>query len=268
MVKLHFIRLAYVLGIMVLWVNIIKAQQEVYFFRESNQGSFYDSGLAFKSGNSFIEQAGSTMDKIPVELSIPAYQGKHSLRINWISRAGGDWSALIIAPGFPFLDLSNLDTLSIAFFSKEGLEKTNMPYLFFEGAPGNTKSKKFQLSSYVSSLSAEKWQVISIPISQLKAETIGTPLQWNQIKAVILGQNTADNAPHNLLVDEVKAFKATDMVQGVPGVVKSFSARSYPAHIALHWEIPVNPAPALFKILRSTDQWKTFISIAIKSVQF
>ena len=108
MVKLFFGRLAYVLGIIFLWVSSVKAQQDVYFFRESNQGSFYDSGLAFKSGNSYIEQAGSTNDKLPVESSLPAYQGKHSLRINWISRAGGDWSALIIAPGIPFHILSNV----------------------------------------------------------------------------------------------------------------------------------------------------------------
>jgi hypothetical protein len=265
MVKLFFGRLAYVLGIIFLWVSSVKAQQDVYFFRESNQGSFYDSGLAFKSGNSYIEQAGSTNDKLPVESSLPAYQGKHSLRINWISRVGGDWSALIISPGFPYLDLSNLDTLSMAFYSKEGLEKSNMPYLFFEGAPGNTKSKKFQLSLFVSSLPAEKWQVISIPIAQLKAETAGTALQWNQIKAVILGQNTADNTPHYLLVDEVRAFKANDVVQVVPSAVKSFRARSYPAHIALHWEIPVNPAPALFKILRSADQWKSFVQLPLIS---
>ena len=93
MVKLLFGRLAYCLALMIIGWAPLLAQQEVYFFRESNQGSFYDSGLAFKSGNSYIEQAGSTNDKIPVELSIPAYQGKHSLRLQWISRTGGDWSA-------------------------------------------------------------------------------------------------------------------------------------------------------------------------------
>ncbi len=127
MVKLHVCRLAYVLAGTLFATGILNAQQEVYFFRESNQGSFYDSGLAFKSGSSYIEQAGSTNDKIPVEFTLPAYQGKHSLRINWISRPGGDWSALIIAPGFPFLDLSQLDTLSFALYAKEGLEKSNMP---------------------------------------------------------------------------------------------------------------------------------------------
>ncbi|MFN6063245.1 MAG: hypothetical protein ACK49K_08150, partial [Bacteroidota bacterium] len=121
MVKLLFGRLAYCLALIIFGWAPLLAQQEVYFFRESNQGSFYDAGLAFKSGNSYIEQAGSTNDKIPLELSIPAYQGKHSLRIQWISRAGGDWSALIIAPGFPFLDLIKMDTLSFGLFSFFGL---------------------------------------------------------------------------------------------------------------------------------------------------
>ena len=265
MVKLLFGRLAYCLALMIFGWAPLLAQQEVYFFRESNQGSFYDSGLAFKSGNSYIEQAGSTNDKIPVELSIPAYQGKHSLRIQWISRAGGDWSALIIAPGFPFLDLSKMDTLSFALFSKNGLDKANMPYLFFEGAPGNTKSKKFQLSHFVQSLPAEKWQLVNIPIATLKAETAGSSLQWNQIKAVIFGQNTADNSTHVLLVDEVKAFKAATFIEDIPAIVTSFRVKSYPAHIALHWKIPANPAPAQFKILRSADQWKTFTQLPLIS---
>jgi len=263
MVKLHVCRLAYVLAGTLFATGILNAQQEVYFFRESNQGSFYDSGLAFKSGSSYIEQAGSTNDKIPVEFTLPAYQGKHSLRINWISRPGGDWSALIIAPGFPFLDLSQLDTLSFALYAKEGLEKSNMPYLFFEGAPGNTKSKKFLLSTFVSSLPAERWQLVSIPLNLLKAETAGTPLQWNQIKAVILGQNSPDNAVHTLLIDEVKAFRAVPFSQEIPEPVKNVSIKAYPAHIALHWQIPVNPVPANYKILRSTDQWKSYIQLPL-----
>ncbi len=265
MVKLLFGRLAYCLALIIFGWAPLLAQQEVYFFRESNQGSFYDSGLAFKSGNSYIEQAGSTNDKIPVEFSIPAYQGKHSLRIQWISRAGGDWSALIIAPGFPFLDLSKMDTLSFALFSKNGLDKANMPYLFFEGAPGNTKSKKFPLSQFVQSLPAEKWQLVNIPIATLKAETAGSSLQWNQIKAVIFGQNTADNSTHVLLVDELKAFKAATFIEEIPAIVTSFRTKSYPAHIALHWKIPANPVPAQFKILRSADQWKTFSQLPLIS---
>jgi hypothetical protein len=265
MVKLLFGRLAYCLSLILIGLAPLLAQQEVYFFRESNQGSFYDAGLAFKSGNSYIEQAGSTNDKIPVEFSIPAYQGKHSLRIQWISRAGGDWSALIIAPGFPFLDLSKMDTLSFALFSKNGLDKANMPYLFFEGAPGNTKSKKFQLSQFVQSLPAEKWQLVNIPIATLKAENAGSSLQWNQIKAVIFGQNTADNSTHVLLVDEVKAFKAATFIEDIPAIVTSFRTKSYPAHIALHWKIPTNPAPAQFKILRSADQWKSFTQLPLIS---
>jgi hypothetical protein len=265
MAKHLFCRLVYASGLLFFLHGTLRAQEEVFFFRESNQGTYYDSGLAFKSGSSFIEQAGATNDKIPIERSLPAYQGNHSLRINWVSREGGDWSALIIAPGFPFLDLNRLDTLSMAIFSKDGLDKSKMPFLFFEGAPGNTKSKKFQLSRFISDLPAQKWLVVSIPLSVLKEETAGTSLQWNQIKAVILGQNTADNEPHLWLIDEVKAFKARDKVDGIPPIVSSLRTKSYPAHIALHWQIPENPAPESFKILRSTDQWKSFVSLPIIS---
>jgi hypothetical protein len=264
MIKLLFGRLAYVLsGLFLFHTGYLFSQQEVYFFRESNQGSYYDSGLAFKSGNSFIEQAGATNDKIPVEFALPAYQGKHSLRINWISRVGGDWSALIIAPGFPFLDLSKLDTLSFAVYSKRGLAKANMPYLYFEGAPGTTKSKKFLLSTFIDSLPAEKWQLVSISIDWLKAETAGTTLQWNQIKAVILGQNIADNEANVLLVDEVKAFKAVPFLLEIPDPVKNVRIKAYPVHLALHWQIPVNPVPAQYKILRSSDQWKSYTQLPL-----
>ena len=47
--------------------------QEVFFFRDSNNPGYYDTGLAFKTTPSSIEQTGPSGDKIPT--SSTAYFG-------------------------------------------------------------------------------------------------------------------------------------------------------------------------------------------------
>ncbi|MBK8877423.1 MAG: hypothetical protein IPN74_02375 [Haliscomenobacter sp.] len=137
------------------------AGQEVFFFRDSNNPGYYDSGLAFKTAPSAIEQTNG--DKIPT--SATAFQGNNSLRIKWTSRSGGDWSALVIAPGFPFQNITTSDTLSFWAYAPNGLQKIHWPYIFMEGAPGSTKSKKYPLSDYTGDLPAQGWAQVKIPLS-------------------------------------------------------------------------------------------------------
>ena len=85
--------------------------QDGVFFSNAVQSGYYDSGLAFKSGNSLLRQGGPSGDKI-ITVQSPVYGGRNALDISWTSNSGGDWSALVIAPGFAFQDITDQDYLS------------------------------------------------------------------------------------------------------------------------------------------------------------
>jgi hypothetical protein len=228
--------------------------QEVYFFNDSNNPGYYDTGLAFKSGNSFLEQTGSSGDKIPTDAT--AFQGRNSLRLRWISRSGGDWSALVIAPGFPFLDISNTDTLAFWAYAPNGLIKSDWPNLFLEGAPGATKSRKYNLATFAPTLEPKVWTQIKMPLSIFFTDPNQTAINFKQIKAIIFGQNGADAQEHTLLIDEVRTFKASSASTLL--TPQQLRATGYDSHIELSWKNLGNYGGTTFRVYRSLDEGKTF----------
>lgn len=228
--------------------------QEVYFFSDSNNPGYYDTGLAFKSGTSFLEQTGSSGDKLPTDGT--AFQGRNSLRLRWNSRSGGDWSALVIAPGFPFQDISNTDTLAFWAYAPNGLNKADWPNIFLEGAPGSTKSRKYNIGNYAPGLDAKIWTQVKIPLSVMTRDPNQTGINFKQIKAIIFGQNAADAQEHTLLIDEVRTYRASSTAN--LSVPEQFRAKGYDSHIELRWKNSGNSGGTAFRVYRSLDEGQTF----------
>ncbi len=228
--------------------------QEVYFFSDSNNPGYYDTGLAFKSGASFLEQTGSSGDKLPTDGT--AFQGRNSLRLRWNSRSGGDWSALVIAPGFPFQDISNTDTLAFWAYAPNGLNKADWPNIFLEGAPGSTKSRKYNIGNYAPGLDAKIWTQVKIPLSVMTRDPNQTGINFKQIKAIIFGQNAADAQEHTLLIDEVRTYRASSTAN--LSVPEQFRAKGYDSHIELRWKNSGNSGGTAFRVYRSLDEGQTF----------
>lgn len=231
--------------------------QDVYFFSDSNNPGYYDTGLAFKSGNSYIEQAGSSGDKIPTDAI--AFQGRNSLRLRWVSRSGGDWSALVIAPGFPFQDITSSDTLAFWAFAPNGLNQADWPNIFMEGAPGATKSNKYSLSKFASSLTPGVWTAIKVPLKVFFSDPNQTGIVFKQIKAIIFGQAANDGQEHTLLIDEVRTYRATATSTLVSP--EQLRAKGYDSHIELRWKNTGINLPTAYRIYRSIDDGKTFSAI-------
>lgn len=231
--------------------------QEVYFFSDSNNPGYYDTGLAFKSGSSFLEQTGSSGDKLPTDGT--AFQGRNSLRLRWNSRSGGDWSALVIAPGFPFQDISNTDTLAFWVYAPNGLNKGDWPNIFLEGAPGSTKSRKYNIGNYAPGLDAKIWTQVKIPLSVMTTDPNQTGINFKQIKAIIFGQNAADAQEHTLLIDEVRTYRASATANLL--APEQFRAKGYDSHIELRWKNIGNSGGTAFRVYRSLDEGQTFTLI-------
>ncbi len=236
------------LNIVVLCICITTSiqSQSVYFFRDSDNPGFYDTGLAFKTAPSTIEQTGPSGDKIPTQTT--AYAGTNSLRLRWTSRSGGDWSALIIAPGFPFQDIRNTDTLAFWAYAPTGLAKDVMPFIFMEGTPGATKSRKYNLSNYTDAIPAQIWTQIKIPLSVFFNDPNQTTISFNQIKAIIFGQNAADAVEHTLYIDEVRTFRSAG---GVPNPPTNLRAFGYDSHVELRWQKSTGTGLGGYRLYRS-----------------
>ena len=206
--------------------------QTVWFFRDGTNPGFYDSGLAFKTSPSTIEQAGASGDKIPTNVGT-FFQGTNSLKLRWTSQSGGDWSALIIAPGFPSQDISQTDSISFMAFAPSGLTKGAMPKIFMECAPGNTKTKKYNLSDYNNDIPAGIWTEVRVPLNIFFTDAGNSNVDFSKAKAIILGQNVADGTEHIVYIDNVRTYKSG--VASALTAPSNLSVVGYDSHSELKW---------------------------------
>ncbi len=221
--------------------------QSVYFFRDSDKPNYYDSGLAFKTAPSFIEQVGPSGDKIPTESNI-VLEGSNSLKIKWNSKPSGNWDALVIAPGFPFQNITQTDTLAFWVYSPTGLSKDLLPNIYMEGAPGATKSKKYALSDYTADIPAQSWLQIKIPLRIFFNDPNQTNINFSQIKAIIFGQRIADGEDHTLYIDEVRTYRSSAVIPSPPTDLRAFG---YDSHAELRWKNPNPTGLAGYRIYRA-----------------
>ena len=205
----------------------------VYFFKDGNNPGFYDSGLAFKTAPSVLEQAGTSGDKIPTS-NVVVFEGNNSLKIHWTSKSGGDWTTYIIAPGFPFQNIAVTDSLSMMVFAPDGLSKSAMPKIFMEVAPNTSKSKKYNLGDYNNDIPANVWTEIRFPLHVFFNDPGNSALDFKRTKAIILTQNTADNIDHLIYVDNVKTYKP-DTVAVALTPPANLTAQGYDSHVELRW---------------------------------
>ncbi|GAB4425923.1 MAG: hypothetical protein OHK0039_43760 [Bacteroidia bacterium] len=232
--------------------------QPAYFFRDSDDPRYYDSGLAFPTAPSTLAQAGPSGDKIPVEADAAAFQGENSLRLTWTSRPGGNWSALVIAPGFPFQNITGSDMLSFWVYSEQGMPRGSLPRISMEGAPGATKSRAYSLKNYTDDIPAQTWTEIQVPLSVFFNDPDQTNIQFSQVKAIIFGQDSADQTTHTLLIDDVKTY-ATASASDPLAAPTGFEAAGYDSHVELRWLANAEPYLDGYRLYVSRDSGQTFV---------
>ncbi len=244
----------FVIAALLLCSTTCFSQNVASFFTDSNNDSYYDTGLAFFTPPSSIEQSGPAgfMDKIPVSTTFKK-NGANSLKISWTSNPSGDWSALAIAPGWIFQDISQLDTLSFWLFSEQVIEHDQLPTIFMEGAPGVTKSNKVPLSDFMpDGIPQGEWIRAKIPLTVFFDDPNQTNIDFTQIKAIIFGQGQADAMPHTFYVDDILAYN-NDQIQ-LPTTPDGFTVLGeYERHAELDWNPLTANGLTGYNIYRSVD---------------
>lgn len=194
----------------------------ITLFENSTNDRFHDQSWSFKSGGSTLVQehwegpAIPNGDKLPA-VTTPVKSAPNALKLQWKSVEGGDWGALVASPGWTVHDVRTMNNFHIWVNSPVAMTAAEMPKLFFEASAGNpNKSGKIDMGNYLSSLPANTWTEVIIPLADFWAADAAFVSQ-EFVKGLFFGQNAADNVEHTLFVDDLSFKKVVH-----PAPVKLF----------------------------------------------
>jgi len=235
--------------------------QEVWFFSEGTDLTFYDQGIVDVNnlGESTFEYThppGGPQwnDKIPC--STDAYSGSSSLKFNYSSSENGNWKVKIFRNDWGTADLTGLDTLSFFLYSAEGMPSGALPLLgFIALEKDGTKELASQLFSLVGineDVPPAEWTRVVLALDEVIGDAANSQLDFSRTKAVVFNQSESDNSSRIFLADDVVAFKSLGEIP----VPLDFTVTGYDSHVDLRW---TNPASNLSYIISASfDGGATF----------
>ncbi len=235
--------------------------QEVYFFSEGSDNTYYDQGIVDVAnlGTSSFEHTyppgfPQYNDKIPC--STTSYKGATSLKFNYTSAAAGNWKVSIYRSGWTTADLSGLDSLSFYVYSDSELPNTALPLIGLraarKGSTAEVSSSLYKLSDYNTTIPAGHWMRVKFPLSAVTGDSNNSELDYTVVKGVIFSQSEYNNSSRIILIDEITAFKSIAVVPPVT----VFSATGYDSHAELNWVFPVNGLS--YRIYASFDSGQSY----------
>jgi hypothetical protein len=243
-------------------LSLLGNAQEVWFFSEGTDNTFYDQGIVDigNLGGSLFEHTfppglPQYNDKVPC--SINAYKGSTSLKFNYISAANGNWKVSIFRNGWTSVDLSVIDSLSLWIYSSVEVPSSGLPLIGLvalkTGGTSDVSSKLYRLSDYNAGIPASKWTRITFPIKSIKNDSGNSMLNFAAVKGVIFNQSETNSTARTIYVDEITAFKS---IETVPPV-SSLSATGYDSHAEITWTRPMENLT--YRIYASFDGGKSFV---------
>ena len=233
--------------------------QTYLYFQDSPATDYWDFSWMELTAPSELERLGTELRKFPVESVLPAHQGVNSLRLKWLSKAGGGWFAIAAGSNWTEKNISSTDTLMFWLYSVEGITANNLPKVFMEDVT-NKKSTFHLLTPWIADLDPGVWNRVAIPMSEFFNAADGT--DFTKIKTIGFTQNASDGVQHTLLIDDMRVFKGDGTFPPASkpsGVV----ATGYENHIEISWSL--NPETSLngYEIDRSLDGGNTFTIIKV-----
>jgi len=235
--------------------------QEVTFFSEGTDDTYYDQGLVDVAnlGESTFEYtyppgAPQYNDKVPC--STTAYQGVTSLKFNYTSSPNGNWKATIFRNDWSTTDISGMDSLSFYVYTENDFPNTALPLIGLRanqaGGTSEVSSQLYSLAGYNANLQPGQWNRITFPLSVIFGDSNNSTLDFTKVKGIIFNQSENDNSPRLILIDEITAFKS---ISEVPAVTE-LTATGYDSHAELNWTVPMNDL--VYRIYASFDSGQTF----------
>ena len=163
------------LPIVFTWFCFVTQAQEVYFFNEGTDNTYYDQGIVDvnnlgASSFEYTHPPGGPQwnDKVPCTSS--AFKGANALKFNYTSAAGGNWRVSIYRKNWETADVSTMDSLSFYIFSETDFPKTALSLIALKAAKksgsGDVTSEFYALANYNENIVANVWTEIKFPLLQ------------------------------------------------------------------------------------------------------
>lgn len=235
--------------------------QEVFFFSEGTDNTFYDQGVVNKSnlGESMFEFTHPPglpqyNDKVPC--STIAHKGSTSLKFNYTSAENGNWHLIIYRSNWSTADISDLDSLSFYLYSENDFPATALPLIGYravnKSGTGDVNSQLFSLENYNGNITANEWTKVKFPLSVLFNDSESNDLDFKKVKGIIFNQSESNGTSRLILIDEISAYKS---ISEIPAV-ENLSATGYDSHAELSWDFPM--ADLAYRIYASFDGGQNF----------
>jgi hypothetical protein len=168
------------------------------------------------------------------------FTAPNALRLQWRSVAGGSWETelRVVSMRNRPTDFRG-DTLYIWCYSPEVIPAADLPFIQLEDEEHDfTAPVKLESNG---DLPAKKWIQIRLPLSEFETASVH-PFQARELHSLYFSQGAADDAPHTLIIDEIKiddesaASPVGPEVRSVPRAPKNVQAKGYDRHIDISWD--------------------------------
>ena len=196
---------------------------------------YYSTGRAI-----YPSTVGLLSGALPVEKKT-FFTAPNALRLEWRSVAGGSWETevRVVSVRNRLTDFRG-DTLYIWCYSPEPIAAADLPFIQLEDETHDFTAP-VKLDGIAGDIPAKKWVQVRLPLSEFSTASIH-PFQAKQLHSIHFGQGEADNAPHTLIIDEIKiddssaASPVGPEVRGAPPAPQNVQAKGYDRHIDITWD--------------------------------
>jgi hypothetical protein len=184
----------------------------------------------------------------------------NALRLNWRSVEGGSWETEVRVVSMRNRPTAfDGDTLYLWCYSPQAFPADDLPALQLEDEEHDfTAPVKLSISGDVP---AKHWFQVRLPLSEFQTASIH-PFQPSRLHSLHFSQSVADDAPHTLIIDEIKIDDKSESspvapeVRGTPRAPRNVQAKGYDRHIDISWDPVTSGVLQSYVIYRAIGKHK------------
>jgi hypothetical protein len=165
----------------------------------------------------------------------------NALRLQWRSVKGGSWETEVRA-----VSMRNRspdfrgDTLYMWCYSPEPIPASDLPVIQLEDEEHDFTAP-LKLDGMTGDLAAKRWVQLRLALDKFATASIH-PFQPRKLHSVHFGQNTSDDTPRTLIIDEIKiddrsaASPVSPEIRNPLPPPQNVQAKGYDRHIDVRWD--------------------------------
>ena len=177
---------------------------------------------------------------IPVEKK-NFFSPPNALRLQWRSVAGGSWETEVRVVSMRNRPTNLIgDTLYMWCYSPQQIAAADLPSIQLEDEDHNFTAP-LKLDGIAGDLPAKRWVQIRLPLSNFETASVHA-FEARQLHSIYFSQGETDNAPHTLIIDEIKiddhsaASPVGPEIRKAPRAPQNVKATGYERHVDISWD--------------------------------